>query len=96
MMGSIFIKNQNWNVVTKFRSFHTAFQNLGGFIVVQVCWGFFPCQKGKIIHANKRLGGSSSVIRFCLTDLKCVCSFSDRHNVGPGQASSDVPFVLVC
>lgn len=55
MMGSIFNKNQNYNTITKFRSYHTALQNLGQFVFVRVCWGFFLSPlKGERIHAEKK------------------------------------------
>lgn len=89
-MGNIFSKNQKCNMITKFRSYHTALQILGGFIFVQVCWFFFFFLSWRVKEfiPKKRLGRSSSLARFCFTNSQWVCAVSDRLNVGPGWASS--------
>lgn len=58
----MFCMNQNCTMM----KFRRALQNFGGFIFVQLRWGFFSGQKSKIIDAGKRFGGSSAVIRFCM------------------------------
>lgn len=60
---------------------------------VHICTGmlglfFLSLLKGKRIHSEKRLGGGSSLARFCFTNLQCICAVSDRLNIGPGWASS--------